>query len=585
MSTDTPAEPITSSQMSSAPTWERARPIRLMMPPQFPGTVLALIFAWRSLIPTLMPRTWVSQAAITAVCLAIGYAIGMLGGYLIRQFIAGREIPEPLRRVERWLLIGGAIAVVLVGLWGWPRWQNQQRALVQLESISALLAAPMLILAATLAVLLGWLGRLIATAVVRLHRFNRRHLPAVVVSPVTIVVVVFGGLFVVRDVAFAAFTDWASRAFSTVDDGTTPGTDPPMSRFVSGGPGSAAAWDTLGLQGRDFVAQATPLDVLAAFAGSTAAIDDVTEPIRVYAGLRTADDPEARAAVVVDELRRTGAFERSVLVVTTVTGTGWVDPHAARSIELMYGGDTAIAAIQYSYLPSWISSLVDAETAIEGGAALYSAIHEAWSDLPADDRPLLIAFGQSLGSFGAEAPFIGSSAAISESNLRTRSDGVLYTGPTNDNAMWRQFIDAREQSSPAWLPVFDGGETIRFSNGHLDLTTVPTDWAGPRVLFVQHPSDPVVWWGMQSIRSTPLWMDQPRGADVPQSGGWFPIVTWVQGIFDLMAGFGAPPGHGHDYRLAFPGAWSQVVPPTGWTDADIARLSEFLLDNPPPKAS
>jgi uncharacterized membrane protein len=70
-------------------------------------------------------------------------------------------------------------------------------------------------------------------------------------------------------------------------------------------------------------------------------------------------------------------------------------------------------------------------------------------------------------------------------------------------------------------------------------------------------------------------MDQPRGYDVPQEAGWFPIVTGVQGVFDLMAGFSAPPGYGHDYRLDYPEAWSQVVPPEAWTDDDTAELEAF----------
>lgn len=70
-------------------------------------------------------------------------------------------------------------------------------------------------------------------------------------------------------------------------------------------------------------------------------------------------------------------------------------------------------------------------------------------------------------------------------------------------------------------------------------------------------------------------MDSPRGFDVPRKASWFPIVTGVQGVFDLMAGFGAPPGHGHDYRLDYPAAWADVVPPEGWTAEDTASLEAF----------
>ena len=46
--------------------------------------------------------------------------------------------------------------------------------------------------------------------------------------------------------------------------------------------------------------------------GSTAR--PAKEPIRVYAGLQTADTDEQRMAVVLSELERTGAFDRKLLV-------------------------------------------------------------------------------------------------------------------------------------------------------------------------------------------------------------------------------------------------------------------------------
>ena len=52
----------------------------------------------------------------------------------------------------------------------------------------------------------------------------------------------------------------------------------------------------------------------------------------------------SRLAVVLRELRRTDAFDRKVLVIIPTTGTGWVDPAAARSIEALYSGDTALVA-------------------------------------------------------------------------------------------------------------------------------------------------------------------------------------------------------------------------------------------------
>ena len=46
------------------------------------------------------------------------------------------------------------------------------------------------------------------------------------------------------------------------------------------------------------------------------------EPIRVYVGLESADGTRDRVALAMAELERTNAFDRSVLVVNTTTGTG-----------------------------------------------------------------------------------------------------------------------------------------------------------------------------------------------------------------------------------------------------------------------
>jgi hypothetical protein len=83
--------------------------------------------------------------------------------------------------------------------------------------------------------------------------------------------------------------------------------------------------------------------------------------------------------------------------VVTVTGTGWVDPNAASSLEYLHRGNTALAGLQHSYLPSWISFLVDKDEAAEAGIALYRHVHRRWAQLPAGDRPRLVIFGESLG--------------------------------------------------------------------------------------------------------------------------------------------------------------------------------------------
>jgi uncharacterized membrane protein len=68
----------------------------------------------------------------------------------------------------------------------------------------------------------------------------------------------------------------------------------------------------------------------------------------------------------------------------------------------------------------------------------------------------------------------------------------------------------------------------------------------------------------------------PKGYDVLARAGWFPIVTGVQEVADLIAGFSAPSGYGHNYAIDFVSGWAAVAPPVRWTEADSARLQQHL---------
>lgn len=549
--------------------------------PRFAGTVGAAIFLWVSFWPTLMPRTFLTQGAISGLSAAIGYAVFTLFGWLVGLVLTRRDVTiGASARRTAWMVLGVVVglAVVVGGLWMWVRWQNDQRSLLGMGDLAVATGIPMLVVAAVVFVVFGLIGRLIGRGVVRLYRLISRALSPEFAVAATAGAVFLIGAFVVNDVVADSFRDWANSSFAIVDDGTEDGIEQPDSPTVSGSPDSLADWDTLGLQGRTFVATATATSTIVEFQDSIGNDVEVVEPIRVYAGIDSADDVQDRADLAVAELERTGAFDRDVLAVATVTGTGWIDPDAAEALEVLHAGNSAIVGIQYSFLPSWIATLLADEAATEAGAVLFDTVYETWAELPADDRPELIIFGLSLGSYGAEAAFAGSTADNSIANLVARADGALLGGPTNDNAVWNQITSDRDDGSPAWRPEYDGGTTVRFANGVDELVALDPSWEAPRVLYVQHASDPVTFWNFSDFWSPPIWMDDPRGPDVPDGGPWLPIVTGLQGVFDLMAGFGAPPGHGHDYRLAWPGAWAQVVPPEDWTGFDTEALNTFLAD-------
>ena len=162
-----------------------------------------------------------------------------------------------------------------------------------------------------------------------------------------------------------------------------------------------------------------------------------------------------------------------------------MDPGGIDSLEYETGGDVASVAIQYSYLPSWVSFIVDQSRAREAGRALFDAVYDRWNDLPADQRPELLLFGVSLGSFSGEAAFSG------EFDLRNRTDGALFAGPPNFNTLFREFTDGRDAGSPEVQPVFRDGRTVRFTDDpSAPISPAGAPWDGTRVLYLSAPVGP-----------------------------------------------------------------------------------------------
>src|SRR6266511_3402538 len=277
----------------------------------------------------------------------------------------------------------------------------------------------------------------------------------------------------------------------------------------------------------------------------------------------------AARALAVRELRRTGAFSRKVLCVITTTGTGWVDPRAAEALEYLYNGDTALVAIQYSVLPSWLSFALERKKAEAAARELFDQVYAEWSRLPAAARPKLLMFGESLGSLGGETAFAGIA------DLTRRVDGVLWAGPTQANALWSTLVAHRDPGTPQVRPVYEQGRTVWFADSVADLTGRPP-WPAPRVVYLQHASDAATWWTPELLVRRPDWLDEPRGRDVLPAMRWYPFVTFWQVTADLAFADETPLGHGHRYGGEFAAAWAAIAPPTWWNARDTDRLVALI---------
>lgn len=534
----------------------------------------ALVFVTASLMPSLLPRSVPIQGALSAVSALIGYGLAGLMASLARRLArrAGRTSLAPsLRKWLHWMLVALWVLLIVGGPLLWLDWQNQQRPMVGLGPIGVRAAVNATLIALVLSAVMLAASRLVAGACGWLdRRLHGLGLPWLAAHFVVAVAAVLVGVLAVDQLVVKGVYASVDDSFRVGNSTTEPGISQPISPDVSGGPGSLTAWSTLGLQGRSFTGETTSIAALQRFAGPGV---PVMQPIRVYAGLDSAPTAQARAELVVRELERTGAFSRKVLVVATATGTGWINPAAAAAVEYMWHGDSAIASIQYSYLPSWIGFLTERTSAQQAGQALIQAVYAHWSTLPAAHRPKLVIFGESLGSFGAESAFARSTAQDSVAALRSQSSGALFVGPTNANAVWGQVTAARAAGSPIWQPIFaPGGVHVALSPSEAG---APGAAAG-QILYVQHASDPVTWWEPSLFWAPPAWVWSGHGPDVPASAGWFPIVTGLANSADLMAGFGAAVGHGHNYNNSFPSAFAAVTGPPGWTAADTTHLDQTI---------
>jgi uncharacterized membrane protein len=181
-----------------------------------------------------------------------------------------------------------------------------------------------------------------------------------------------------------------------------------------------------------------------------------------------------------------------------------------------------------------------------------------------------VVFGESLGSFGGEAPF------LALNNLIARTDGALFSGPTFNNSIWNELTHNRDPGSPEWLPIYNRGANARFVAQPGDLQRPPDPWSEPRVVYLQHASDPIAWWSPDLLFAKPDWLRERRGYDVSPDMEWIPIVTFLQVSADMAVAVDVPDGHGHVYVKNVADAWAQVVSPPGWTPEKTARLRPLL---------
>ena len=322
----------------------------------------------------------------------------------------------------------------------------------------------------------------------------------------------------------------------------------------SASPASPVTWESVGGQGRVFLGRGpSRLDIAQVTGG------EAMEPIRVYSGMPTGGAGiEQAAATVVAELRRTGAFDRAVILIAASTGSGWVDEWQVQPLEFLTRGNCATASLQYSYVPSALNWLTGLESAQEASAALFRAVRAELDTMDEADRPALVVCGESLGAFASQSVFSSVEEALSQ------VDGALWVGTPAFTPMHAELTAARHKGSPEVAPVVSNGRRVRFVNEPSDLRTdlygrELGPWGFPRFVYAQHASDPVVWWNRKMLWTQPDWLRERAGRDVSPFVEFTRFVTFIQVLADLPVAGTAPGGHGHTYNEELIPLWRAIL--------------------------
>lgn len=528
------------------------------------GLLGALLFFSFSLVPSLVPRSGLIQGVVTGLTAVIGYGFAC-SAVALWHYLRG---PVPRGTARRWTLLVIAVALgalLAISVWKYVGWQNETRELMGLAPLSPLVWPTILVVGAVVFWLLLAAGRAFRTlfrwAGDKVARWLPRRL-AVTLSTIVTLLVIWGLL---SGAIIDAFFWGANAIFSTRDSGDKPFATQPTDEYHSGGPGSLVTWEDLGRQGRDFISRTPEVDDINAVTGGGA-----KEPIRVYVGLKSGETVQDRASLLLEELKRTGAFDRKAIIIGSTTGTGWLDPNAVDPVDYMFNGDDAIAGMQYSYLPSWISLFADSAITKETAITMFSTIHDYWVTLPEDSRPQLYLFGLSLGSYGVEG-------VLTDVNvINAPFDGALMAGPPFLNPLHTQLTDDRDPGTPAWNPTYGDGRTVRFTAQEDLLHRDEGTW-GPntRLVYLQHGTDGVVWFSPSLLYRSPDWLKEgERAPDVSDEMTWYPVVTFWQAAMDLAGAGGVPAGFGHEYAVRdYTQAWAGVFNIPGWTDAQTDAVA------------
>ncbi|MCX6459439.1 MAG: alpha/beta-hydrolase family protein [Actinobacteria bacterium] len=335
--------------------------------------------------------------------------------------------------------------------------------------------------------------------------------------------------------------------------------------MVSGHPESLVPWASMGREGRRHVA--TSVRPVPFGDGPTAlhgvprpelSIRTVMEedaravPISVFVGLDTAPTATERVDIALAEMDRTDAWSRSLLMLISPTGTGYVNYVAMAAAQYMTRGDMASITLQYSKRPSPLS-LGKIGDAREQNRLLWLRILERVRAMAPEDRPRVVVFGESLGAHTSQAAFEGWGTLGPEA---LGIDRALWIG-TPAASKWRREVTGADR------PDVDRALVCEV-NDYEEFRALGDAREKVRYCLLNHDNDGVTKFGPSLLAHRPSWLNpgrpaieevpgrSPRG--VPASMRWRSGTTFFQLLIDMKNAQipGSYRAWAHDYRPDLP---------------------------------
>jgi uncharacterized membrane protein len=501
-------------------------------------------------------RLWVASARTAGRLLRAGAAGGAV--HDLGRALQGRY---PAQRAARPLAVSGALTSGL--LWWGARQLRASEAAVQRWPLPQTTTLP-----ATLAT--SYAVTAVGTGLTRGFVWSRAAMESYFgpgLSKRMLARLVNAGIWAVGATAlYNAGVAYVGRANEKVEPAYA---TPPASPLVSGSDDSLLPFADLGQQGRRFVTDVVTPELITEVMGEEA----LAHPIRAYVGFNS--EPlyqTGRAELALAELDRTGAFDRSHLLLVSPTGTGWVDHTLIETAEFLTRGDIATCCIQYGRYPSFLSIQ---KVALGKGQfrLLLWGIKQRLAERPPERRPRVLVFGESLGAW-------------------TSSDVVMFQGIEGfdhygiDRALWVGL---------PWLAKWSRGGMTRGSSTlvpegtvgvfdrHEQLRALSKDQrARLRAVILSHDNDPIAILGPELLVRRPPWLAAAtRGRGVPDAMHWRPLITFIQTAMDAANAMVSVPGEfgsfGHDYRADTVRFVRDAYRLPGATPRQLDRIEETLV--------